>query len=252
MPNQDFPDAIVCWGASVRWAVEMISRSPQYSQIPRYAFDLFADQETQAESTRATRLEKLSDFPHKAGFLRKISNVLILPFGGVENEYEILRELAQLPGTVLAMSPVSALTASNSTRELAENFAGHYPEVRRHWSEEMDSGLWLCKPDRSAGGLSVRVASSGNLAGPYEASFFQQRVRGVPYSLSFLTHAGQTYVCGMTRQLVGASFCPYEFAYCGSVTTCASNFARSKSSSITRTHSLVNILCRVSGESILF
>ncbi|MGL5097496.1 MAG: ATP-grasp domain-containing protein, partial [Planctomycetia bacterium] len=76
---------------------------------------------------------------------------------------------------------------------------------------------WLRKPRRGAGGRGVDWLE--NRAGdPSEEQLYQRCVDGAPHSAAYAVCAGEVAMIGVTRMLVGESFCrAAPFHYCGSV-----------------------------------
>jgi uncharacterized protein len=77
-------------------------------------------------------------------------------------------------------------------------------------------GSWLLKPRRSGGGHGIMPWSPGI---PVRRSMYiQQRIAGIPGSISFAADGVHAVLLGFSRQLVGAkSFGAGRFRYCGSI-----------------------------------
>ena len=76
---------------------------------------------------------------------------------------------------------------------------------------------WLLKPRRSGGGHGIRRWSSGQ---PVPRSMYlQERIPGLPGSVSFIANGSSAVLLGLSRQLVGdAEFGVGPYRYCGSLT----------------------------------
>lgn len=82
-------------------------------------------------------------------------------------------------------------------------------------------GRWLRKPLAGAGGRGIRVWDEAARAaqGESDAWYFQRLATGYPYSAQFVAYPGQTWLAGVTRQLVGLrGVHAGPFAWCGTVT----------------------------------
>src|SRR4051812_46110486 len=77
-------------------------------------------------------------------------------------------------------------------------------------------GPWLLKPRRSGGGHGIMPWSPGT---PVRRSMYlQQRIAGIPGSISFVADGVNAVLLGFSRQLVGGkSFGAGGFRYCGSI-----------------------------------
>lgn len=105
--------------------------------------------------------------------------------------------------------------------------AAHLPALTIYCAQtEPTHGEWLEKSFGSAGGSGVRVwdrtaAAQQLLAtvqnGPADA-YLQQRATGTSASAVFLASAGETFLIGISKQLVGLpEVHAAPFAYCGSI-----------------------------------
>lgn len=77
-------------------------------------------------------------------------------------------------------------------------------------------GPWLLKPRRSGGGHGITLWTRGR--GVPRNMYLQQRIAGIPGSISFAADGSSIVVLGFSRQLVGdMRFGTSGYRYCGSV-----------------------------------
>jgi predicted ATP-grasp superfamily ATP-dependent carboligase len=77
-------------------------------------------------------------------------------------------------------------------------------------------GQWLIKPRRSGGGHGTRVWRRGR--GVPRTHFLQERIRGIPGSILFVSDGSRALPLGISRQLVGERRLGAQgFRYCGSL-----------------------------------
>jgi predicted ATP-grasp superfamily ATP-dependent carboligase len=81
--------------------------------------------------------------------------------------------------------------------------------------DDVPSGSWLAKPRRSGGGHGIHVWRGDVLD---EAWLLQERVNGIPCSVSFAADGRRAILLGISEQLIGrAEFGASGFRYCGSI-----------------------------------
>jgi uncharacterized protein len=79
-----------------------------------------------------------------------------------------------------------------------------------------DDHLWLLKPRRSGGGHGIRSWPRGKPVA--RSMYLQQRIDGVPGSITFVADGRRTVPLGLSRQLVGeATLGASGFRYCGNL-----------------------------------
>jgi uncharacterized protein len=78
------------------------------------------------------------------------------------------------------------------------------------------SSSWLLKPRKSGGGHGIRPWTQGR---PIPRTMYlQERISGIPGSISFAADGAAARVLGFTRQLIGqADLAAGQFRYCGSI-----------------------------------
>ena len=196
----DAPVGVV--GASARAAAMTLARAGRTC----WAIDLFNDRDLKriAPCARCS----FEDFPHAIPALAKrFPPGPVLLAGGMENHPDTIEELAR-DRDILGPSAdvVRALREPSSrSRERPETLL-----VGRHVPEH---GQWLMKSLRSAGGLGVRHAISGEAVPPGHIA--QEFLTGPVMSAAF--HNGERL--GVTEQLVGIPWLhAAEFHYAGTIT----------------------------------
>jgi predicted ATP-grasp superfamily ATP-dependent carboligase len=190
------PVSVGVVGASARAAAHSLLRA---GYAP-WAGDLFADRDLRlvAPSARCpldqypTALPSLADrFPPGP----------VMYTGGLENHPEVVAGLARrrlVLGNgpdVLAKARDPAFLSGPAAQGVAvpDTWAGPRPAPA--------SARVLSKPIASSGGLGVRLAEPGEVAGP--GRYHQEFIDGPPMSAQFVTIAGVTTLHGVTDQLVG-------------------------------------------------
>ncbi len=116
-------------------------------------------------------------------------------------------------------NPASTLTRVRNPIELMhvqQRFGLPSPEARSRAPRPSSPRAWLLKPRRSGGGHGIRRWSSGQ---PVPRSMYlQERIPGLPGSVSFLANGSSAVLLGLSRQLVGeADFGVGSYRYCGSL-----------------------------------
>ena len=135
-----------------------------------------------------------------------------------ENYPAAVTRLAQ--GRCLLGNPASTLTRIRNPIELMHvlrRFGLPSPKTRSRAPGASSLRVsWLLKPRRSGGGHGIRRWSSGQ---PVPRSMYlQERILGVPGSVSFIANGSSAMLLGLSRQLVGeADFGVGSYRYCGSL-----------------------------------
>jgi predicted ATP-grasp superfamily ATP-dependent carboligase len=81
---------------------------------------------------------------------------------------------------------------------------------------------WLLKPFRSGGGHGIREWTPGTTVP--RGYYVQERIDGVPGSITFVAAGGRAIPHGLTRQIVGdAAFGASGFRYCGNILLAAAD-----------------------------
>lgn len=89
------------------------------------------------------------------------------------------------------------------------------PETRSRPPASAD-GQWLMKPRRSGGGHGIMPWTRGRTVP--RSRYLQQRIDGIPGSISFAGDGSSAVVLGFTRQLIGESrLGARRYRYCGSL-----------------------------------
>lgn len=224
-------DSVVLVGASVRAAAFSALRAG-YDPI---CIDLYADWDLcqVATSHRVERQHYPSEFLQ---FARQFEGNPWLFTGGLENYPGIIDSLAAhgpLWGASARVLPcvrnpavihTKLLAAGISTPAVAFAYPHPYPTrnpVDRPYPPAIPGPHpntivnWLEKPRTGSGGIGIRIWRGGKIP---RGSYLQAFVHGVAHAAVFLGSSTGARLVGVTRQLIGESFCNApEFAYCGSI-----------------------------------
>jgi predicted ATP-grasp superfamily ATP-dependent carboligase len=135
-----------------------------------------------------------------------------------ENYPAAVTRLAQ--GRRLLGNSASTLTRVRDPLELTRVLKRHAlpaPECRsRAPLGQLSSLRWLLKPRRSGGGHGITTWRRGHALG--KGMYLQQRIAGVPGSISFAANGASAVVLGFSRQLVGdPDLGAGRYRYCGSI-----------------------------------
>ncbi len=179
-----------------------------------WAADLFEDADLTAI---AAETRKVLDYPH--GFAPACATLPPAPWmftGGLENHPDVVDTISR--NRPLLGNPGAVLKQVRDPLQLSAVFrdAGiPFPETRL--SPPTDPGAnWLRKPFTSCAGRSIRPATAS--AGTAGRHFFQRFVLGQLLGAAYTASNGKAMLIGVTRQLVGQTWCGVEgFQYCGSL-----------------------------------
>lgn len=195
-------------GASARAAAHSAERA---GYIP-LAIDRFNDLDLQTSCEQVAIYQHLRDIPR---LVAEFPNCDWLYTGPLENHPQLLR---QLSAPRLLGNPAEVVERVRDPWILARelNDAGlNVPEVLPR-GEQPDSGRWLNKSLRSAGGCGI-TEYTVSLSKATE-HYFQRYVEGTPHSAIFIGAGATAALAGVTEQLVGHEWLAGgEFQYAGSV-----------------------------------
>jgi predicted ATP-grasp superfamily ATP-dependent carboligase len=200
-------------GASARAAAVSAVRAG----FAPWAIDLFADRDLRriAPVVRCLMDEYPNALPH---YLEQMPPGPVMYTGGLENHPDVVRELAAR--RELWGNPADALDLTRNPFLLPIYLVPprvSYLAVVPGGDPCPQTGRWLRKRFRSAGGMGIRFAEPGETAPT--SHYFQRFADGVPMSMLFHNSSrdGLTYL-GWTEQLVGEPWLHAEpFAYCGNI-----------------------------------
>ncbi|QDU79601.1 ATP-grasp domain protein [Polystyrenella longa] len=214
---------ILIAGCSVRAAVW----SARSVQIACIAADQFGDVDLRASGVAWLPLS--SDYHELPEYVQQLDLSGWCYTGGLENHPELLRQCERsAPLFGVRSYSVERLRDPILLSRVVEPTGIHVPETRLMTGKAPD-GDWLLKPWRSGGGQRIRQADrAGAQTGTGGESFYlQRRVRGVPYSVSFLARNGKGEILGAVRQFIATSSeiqvsrgirLQFPFLFCGGVT----------------------------------
>lgn len=198
-------------GASCRFAAESAARAGW--QV--HAADVFGDRDLVATAAAAARVERYPD-----GLVDAAAAFPAAPWcytGAVENHSRVIDRLASM--RPLAGNASVSLRHVRDPAALAIVVGGaglRVPDTRRSPAGLPTDGSYLCKPIASAGGRGIGAWRGEG--GDTHGCIWQQRVRGEPLSAVLALAGTSGRLMGVSRQLVGASWCrAAPFAYAGSV-----------------------------------
>ncbi|MBX9623332.1 MAG: ATP-grasp domain-containing protein, partial [Gemmataceae bacterium] len=198
-------------GASARAAAHSLVRA---GYAP-WAVDLFADRDLRlvAPCVRCP----LADYPAALpSFAEQFPPGPVLYTGGLENHPEVVAELARRR-LVQGNNPDALRKARDPFGWYWRPARGYSSPLTRAGTDPVPTaGRWLSKPLRSAGGLGIRFADPGEVAGPER--YVQEYIDGPSLSAQFVTLDGETTLLGVTDQLTGEPWLhAAPFAYCGTI-----------------------------------
>ncbi|MAT16342.1 MAG: hypothetical protein CMJ46_13855 [Planctomyces sp.] len=145
--------------------------------------------------------------------------------GGIENHPRLIASCAEQSRLFgVGSDAVYKLRDPYLFRDIILTCGGRMP-IMRPVTDLIPAGDWLVKPYHSGGG--VRVQHAGEATGSVEGCYWQRRVPGVPYSISFTALGNEAYLLGAVRQFIATS--PeiqvarsirrkHPFLFCGGVT----------------------------------
>jgi predicted ATP-grasp superfamily ATP-dependent carboligase len=211
MPRDGDGRRLLIFGASARAAAFSALRAG----LTPCCVDRFADADLRARCA-AERLK--GEYP--AAFAQAERTLPPGPWlyvGGLENHPRLVGEMAAR--RLLWGNDGAALERCRQPaflRDAALACGLPAPELV-HPARAVPGRRYLLKPLRGAGGRDVRFWSP-EMTVSWSDHYLQGYVEGAPTSAQYLAVGGTARLLGMTRQLVGESFCHAKpFAYCGSV-----------------------------------
>jgi predicted ATP-grasp superfamily ATP-dependent carboligase len=206
------PEQILIVGASVRAA----AASAQRAGLQPLGIDQFGDVDSQA----LCQCLKLDHFPR--GLLaaaRRFPDVPWVYTGALENRPRVIEQLAQIRR--LYGNTADRVTQVRDPFKLAAVLRKSGLEVPRilRASEVPREGKWLRKPRRSGGGAGITDWDEANeVQSRNRGHYLQQFIPGKSVSVVFVATQGQARLLGITRQLIGCSWCGTSgYRYCGSL-----------------------------------
>lgn len=192
-------------GVSARAAVQSLARAG----CSAWAVDLFAD----ADLQRLARVHRCPPqaYPHALPSLA--AHFPASPFlytGGLENYPEVIADLMTIH-ELWGNCPEIVCTVRDPW-QLAQRFPEVIPPVLPQFQACPNTGRWLYKPLRSAGGIGIRFAQPGEK--PDARHYLQQYQSGVAASAVCLDDR----CLGVTQQLLGRTWLHARgFTWCGNV-----------------------------------
>ena len=213
-------DRILILGASARAAAASARRA---GFVP-FAVDLFADRDTQLLCEQVWRCPPES---YPAGLFRLADHAPPMPWvytGGLENYPELVGELAAR--RELWGNGPDVLRRVRNPAWLAEQphpIDAFYPEVAVPGGRPPESGTWMRKPLRGAGGRGVRIADEADYQGISDPTCQYFLQAAWPTNTTRADRAGSVVFrdwrpVGYTMQLTGTPWLhAAPFAYAGSV-----------------------------------
>jgi predicted ATP-grasp superfamily ATP-dependent carboligase len=186
------------------------------------AIDAFGDRDLRAVATvilaRAAPGQRRYGAPEAAAAGAHVRAEFVAYTSNFENYPSAVVRLAA--GRRLLGNTAETLARVRNPFELMRVLRRHglaSPEVRsRPPGIRQLSSSWLMKPRKSGGGHGIRAWTRGDSIP--RATYLQERISGIPGSISFAADGSTAKVLGFTRQLVGqADLAAGQFRYCGSI-----------------------------------
>ena len=222
------PLRLLVAGTSTRAAADSAARAG----FEVTALDAFADLD-QHPSVRALSISR--DFAlgatarRMARASRSVDAEAVAYLSPFENHPNAVGELAR--NRRLLGNPPEVLRCVRDPRQLSDTLRRHgspAAAVQMHAGEvsaravgdrdSLHENAWMLKPLASGGGRRVRPWRRGS---PIPAGcYLQERIDGVPGSVTFIAAGGQCALLAISRQLIGEeSFGAGGYRYCGSMTS---------------------------------
>jgi predicted ATP-grasp superfamily ATP-dependent carboligase len=138
----------------------------------------------------------------------------VLYTGGLENHPRVVAELAAR--RPLWGNPPDVLERVRDPFQLHDVLTAvglPVPRLVPPGEPAPESGSWLCKPLRGAGGHGIRYATPGDAPPP--TRYLQEFINGPPMSALFVTKLERVVLIGVTEQLVGEPWlhaAPFQYA----------------------------------------
>jgi len=218
----DLRPSLIVLGASVRGLAQSAARSG----FAVHAADLFADVDCAAAAASVRRVGQGSETPggYPAGLAAAAAAFPGGPWcytGGLENHPDLIdgiarsRPLAGNDGTAVrrVRDPFAVARAVREEGLL-------FPETHADPAGLPTDGSFVVKPLAGAGGRGIRRWTPHSAAaGPAKEPVVWQRwTEGESCAAAFLLANAESRLLGLTRQLVGCSWCHAPpHAYCGSI-----------------------------------
>ncbi|MCA9040883.1 MAG: ATP-grasp domain-containing protein, partial [Planctomycetaceae bacterium] len=123
--------------------------------------------------------------------------------GGLENHPDLIESCAeQTPLLGIGGETLKQLRDPFRLSQVVNAAGGQMPEMRM-FSEGVPEVNWVMKPFHSGGGIRIQRARPDS-AGSNDF-YYQRRVPGVPYSVSFVVREGEPEILGVARQFISTS-----------------------------------------------
>jgi predicted ATP-grasp superfamily ATP-dependent carboligase len=183
-----------------------------------YAADLFADLDLRAVASEWVRLRPYPDALPAA--VAAFPPGPWLYSGALENHLPVIEAISRDRPLAGCDPAVVKPVRDPTTLAAVVRAAGlHFPETRADPVGLPRDGSWLAKPLRSAGGHGIAIwRGDDRPPASTAARVWQRRVRGRPWSASYLVAAGGGRLIGASRQLLGRRWCHAQpFAFCGCI-----------------------------------
>jgi predicted ATP-grasp superfamily ATP-dependent carboligase len=210
-------ESVLIVGASVRGLAE----SAATAGLGVLAVDAYGDLDLLARArTIALRRDLGADWSPTAAVAAAAGLVCssVAYVSNVDNHPQCVARLAA--GRRLLGNPPDVVRQVRDPVRLAQELARRglpAPRVRTEAPARVPSGrTWLLKLRRSGGGRGVRAWRPGERVS--RSTYLQERVEGVPGSITFVADGRRAVPLGLSRQLVGDPlFGGSGFRYCGSL-----------------------------------
>lgn len=201
-------------GASARAAAESAARAG----FEPICADMFGD----VDLRRVARVLHVEDYPCQLpSAVESVPRCPWIYTGALENHPKIVAEISR--HRPLWGNPPEVLQRVRDPFHIHQVLqAANLPTlaVRQGNGVPPKDGRWILKPRRGAGGRGIKLwdRHSPEIAPRVTEDYFQEKCHGIPISAVFVAMPTETWLVGITRQLVGSRRSnALPFAYCGSV-----------------------------------
>lgn len=209
-------DVLIVVGASAR----AFAQSAAAAGWTVHAADLFGDEDLRATAVQAVRIDPRGYPMALREALTGFPSAVWCYTGAIENHPQLIDELAAVrPLAGNAGMTVRAVRDPYLVDDAARAAGLSFPHTRDDPAGLPRDGSFLVKPRASGSGRRIHPWTEETSHHDQEPMIWQRYVPGVAHAASFIMAHGHARLLGLSRQLIGESWCTGgPFSYGGSVT----------------------------------